>query len=186
MRKLSDFYKSGASRTKLIRRVRSMTFIEIGDGVYDVLGDVEFSDLELDSLLEVVALLKELTSSEAPVRIRKVYGSFRCNYNHLQTLQGAPEEVYRNFCCAYNQLITLEGAPKRVGGSFHCEHTTIQTLQGAPEYVGGDFICFYTKLVSLEGAPKYVGGNFLCYGNPRKFTEEEVRKLVNVIGEVNV
>jgi len=186
MRKLSDFYKSGVPRAKLTRYLRRLVFIEVGDGVYDVIGDVKLSDLELDSLLEAMTLLKELTASEAPIRIRRVQGSFSCNFNYPRTLRGAPEEVDGDFWCDYNPLITLTGAPKRVGGSFHCEGTAIQTLQGAPEYVGGNFMGSYTKLVSLEGAPKYVGGDFYCYENPKKFTEKEIRKLVDVRGDVVV
>jgi hypothetical protein len=226
MRKLSDFCKSGASREELAKRVRSLTFIVVDDGVYDVMGDLNFSCLGLSSLLEVATLLKELIGSAVPVWIRKVYGNFDCSVNHLTDLQGAPEWVEGNFNCSYNQLETLEGAPRyvgghfecrynslkdlqgapqHVGGSFYCSHNQLvslegvprriegafdcrlnylQTLQGAPEWVGGSFVCAFNELFSLEGAPKYVGGEFYCFRNPKKFTEEEVRKLVNVKEEV--
>jgi hypothetical protein len=228
MRKLSDFYKSGVSREELVKRVSSLTFVEIDEGVYSILGSADFSSLGLNSLLEIVDVLKELAGSKAPVRIGKVYGSFDCNNNHLTDLQGAPEWVEGDFVCKFNQLVTLEGAPKyvgrnfycwnnqlislegaprRVGGDFACSFNNLQTLQGAPEYVGGyfdcgwnrlktlegapkyvgkNFYCDWNKLISLEGAPEYVGRDFSCHENPRKFTEEEVRKLINVGGKVYV
>jgi hypothetical protein len=52
--------------------------------------------------------------------------------------------------------------------------------------VDGDFDCSHNILVSLEGAPKYVGERFICGFNTKKFTKEEVRRLVNVVGEVFV
>ena len=112
MRKLSDFYKSGLTRVELIKRVSSLTFVEVGDGVYDILGYVDFSDLGLDRLLEITTLLKELASSKTPIRIRRVYGNFNCSSNYLKDLKGAPEEVEGSFDCNYNQLETLEGAPR--------------------------------------------------------------------------
>jgi hypothetical protein len=52
--------------------------------------------------------------------------------------------------------------------------------------VGRTFDCSNNKLISLQGAPKYVGGVFICKFNPKKFTEEEIRKLINVGGEVRI
>ena len=163
MKKRSDFYKSGLAREKIIERVSTLTFIELGDGAYDIIGNVDFSELDLNSLLEVMDVLKELIPSEIPVRIRKVHGSFDCSNNNLKDLKGAPEEVEGAFDCNYNQLETLEGAPRYVGVYFDCSHN---------------------KIISLKGAPKYVGKDFICYGNPTKITEEERRKLVNVRGEI--
>jgi hypothetical protein len=50
--------------------------------------------------------------------------------------------------------------------------------------VHGDFNVGYNKLTSLEGAPKEVGGDFYCEGNLVDFTEEDVRAICNVKGEV--
>ena len=52
--------------------------------------------------------------------------------------------------------------------------------------VGGDFYCDNNKLTSLEGAPEKVGGSFYCYNNKAQFTEEDVRKVSNVKGEIVV
>jgi len=228
MKKLSDFYESRLASTELIKRVSSLIFVEVDDGVYDILGDVNFDELGLNSLLEVMTLLKEFAALEVSIRIGRVQGSFRCSFNYLTDLKGAPEIVERDFVCYHNRLETLEGAPKYVGGHFvcvrnklkdltgapqyvggdfdcshnqlvsligaprrigrhfDCSFNQLQTLQGAPEYVGGMFICHLNKLISLEGAPKYIGEAFIYGDNPRKFTEEEVRKLINVGGKVYV
>jgi hypothetical protein len=166
MRKLSDFYITNGQLIKRVeRRLSSVTLIVVEEGVYDVMGDAVFSSLGLNSLLEIMDALKELTSSKVPIKIRRVRGNFWCSDNNLKDLRGAPEEVKGNFHCYYNYLETLEGAPK---------------------YVSGDFECWGDRLKDLKGAPKCVGGNFYCYENPKKFTEEEVRKLINVGGKVYV
>jgi hypothetical protein len=50
--------------------------------------------------------------------------------------------------------------------------------------VKGFFSCWGNPLESLEGCPTYVKDNFLCYGNPVKFTEEYVRSLCKVEGDI--
>jgi hypothetical protein len=78
----------------------------------------------------------------------------------------------------------LVGAPKTVGEDFYCSYNLLTSLEGAPETVGGDFYCGYNKLTSLVGVPKYVGGIFVCNDNPGNFTEEQVRAVCDVKGEV--
>ena len=109
-------------------------------------------------------LIKESTEEQIP-RLNKVDGDFRCENNNLTSLQGAP---------------------KYVGGNFYCYDNDLSSLQGASKYVGGDFICSYNELTSLQGAPKYVGGYFSCSDNIKKFTEEEVRAVCDVKGDVHV
>ena len=76
--------------------------------------------------------------------------------------------------------------PKYVGDNFWCDYNNLKSLQGAPKYVGGNFDCDDNKLTSLQGAPKYVGGYFSCSDNIKKFTEEEVRAVCDVKGDVHV
>lgn len=52
--------------------------------------------------------------------------------------------------------------------------------------VNGSFDCSSNQLTSLEGAPKEVGGDFYCQDNPVKFTEEQVRAVCDVKGNVYV
>jgi len=144
------------------------------DGKYDIYGDVILYGMRLTSLLEV------------PIRFGKVYGDFSCSFNALKDLKGAPEYVGKEFFCSYNQLINLEGAPKYISGSFSCNNNQLISLEGAPKYVGGSFYCDRNKLTSLEGAPEYVEGDFDIQNNPKKFTEEEVRKVVDVKGKIFV
>jgi len=174
MKKLSNFYKISQVSEKLKNRLRKLKLIKLSDGRFDVFGDVDFRDLELTSLLEI------------PIRIRRVDGDFWCFSNQLTSLEGAPERVDGDFSCIWNNLTSLKGAPKFVGGSFDCHDNQLTTLKGAPERVDGSFYCYNNQLTSLEGAPKYVGGNFDCSPNPKHFTEEEVRKLIDVRGKVIV
>jgi len=111
---------------------------------------------------------------------------FDCAFNNLTSLKGAPEKVGGYFNCSDNKLTSLEGAPKYVGGSFYCSYNNLTSLEGAPEKVVVGFYCSHNKLTSLEGAPKYVGGNFVCFDNPVKFTEEDVRKVSEVKGVIEV
>ena len=91
-------------------------------------------------------------------------------------------------CHKCNLLTSLEGAPKEVGGDFRCNScASLQSLEGAPKKVGGDFSCEdCTSLTSLEGAPKEVGGDFYCRNCKVKFTEENVKKVSNVKGTIDV
>jgi len=62
----------------------------------------------------------------------------------------------------------------------------LTSLKDGPEKVGGDFVCSSNNLTSLKGAPKEVGGSFKCSSNKIKFTEEDVRKVSKVKGEIRV
>ena len=194
MYKLSTFYKKGVKlhrpseeeverRRKEYKKVRLEEIVERilevpykkrEDGKYDIYGSVDLYKMQLISLLKL------------PIKFGKVYGNFWCSYNQLVSLEGAPKYVSGYFFCYGNQLKDLKGAPEYVGGGFDCSDNQLMSLEGAPEYVGGNFFCSNNRLVSLEGAPAYVGGDFYCWNNAKKFTEEEVRKIVNVKGEVHI
>jgi hypothetical protein len=88
------------------------------------------------------------------------------------------------FNCSVNNLTSLENAPKSVDGDFYSSGNELTSLVGAPKTVDGDFYCGYNKLTSLAGVPKYVGGIFVCNDNPGNFTEEQVRAVCDVKGEV--
>jgi len=120
------------------------------DGSYSTDGDIDLSGFGLKQL---------------PVKFKYVSGSFECEYNHLTSLEGAPQKTGGNFYCDSNQLTTLEGAPQKVGGWFHCNNNQLTTLEGAPQEVGGYFDCHDNQLTTLEGAPQEVGGNFHCNNN---------------------
>jgi hypothetical protein len=71
-----------------------------------------------------------------------------------------------------------------VGGSFYCSFNYLTSLENCPKTVGENFFCSRNKLTSLKGAPKSVGRDFVCYNNPGKFTEEQVRAVCNVKGDI--
>lgn len=86
--------------------------------------------------------------------------------HYIQSLIGLNISVINGyFSCSHNQLTTLEGGPIEVKESFFCDGNFLRTLVGCPKKVGGDFYCHY---------------------NDANFTEEYVRSLCEVAGEVNV
>ena len=89
-----------------------------------------------------------------------------------------------DFFCNGNNLTSLEGAPKTVNGDFGCGHNKLTSLEGSPKSVGGRFYCGFNNLTSLTGAPKFVGGVFSCGFNEIKFTEQQVRAVCNVKGDI--
>ena len=50
----------------------------------------------------------------------------------------------------------------------------------------GRFLCDHNELISLEGAPKEVWGAFRCSDNKVQFTEDDVRVVSEVRGEIIV
>ena len=73
-----------------------------------------------------------------------------------------------------------------VDGDFFCAGNKLTSLQNAPKSVGGNFHCSFNKLESLEGAPQKVDRHFICHSNDVKFTEEQVRAVCDVKGDVYV
>ena len=75
-----------------------------------------------------------------------------------------------------------------VGRNFNCRGCELLTsLEGAPKKTGGDFICWgCNSLTSLKGAPKEVSGDFYCRSCKGEFTEEDVKKVSNVKGNIIV
>jgi hypothetical protein len=73
-----------------------------------------------------------------------------------------------------------------IDGNFVCYNNGLITLEGSPQIVNGGFYCGGNKLTTLKGCPKYVDKNFWCCYNKAQFTEEDVRKLCNVKGQILV
>ena len=123
-----------------------------------------------------------LTSLEGcPEAVRK---SFYCAGNMLTSLKGCPDTVSGGFSCSKNKLTSLKGCPRTVGDSFSCSCNELTSLEGCPEIISGNFWCYNNRLTYLKGCPKTVGSKFYCYGNKHKFSEEEVRVLCDVKGEI--
>jgi hypothetical protein len=93
------------------------------------------------------------------------------------------------FSCAFcNSLTSLEGSPEKVSGDFNCGWCkSLTSLDGAPKEVGGSFSCVSCdSLISLEGAPEKVGGWFNCSDCHTAFTTDDVKKVSNVKGMIEV
>jgi len=147
-----------------------------------------------------------------PVKFGEVTGDFICTFGDLTTLENCPHTVGGNFSCYSNRnLYSLRYAPKYVGGDIDATFCNLKTLQGFPTYVGRDikiqynlltklesgylqrecfanFMCHSNLLTSLEGIPERVKGSVLVNGqqNGHQFTEEYVREICEVDGDVEV
>jgi hypothetical protein len=71
-----------------------------------------------------------------------------------------------------------------VGGSLNLEYTPIESL-GNLQSVGGYLDLAFTPIESLKNL-KSVGGDLRLFGTPlsRKYTEEEIRQMVDVKGDI--
>jgi len=153
------------------------------DGIVDVNGNVDISDMNLTKIPVKFGIVtgyfscynNQLTTLQgAPEEVGEWYGgSFDCSNNKLTSLEGCPKEVKGDFDCSYNHLISLEGCPKEVKGDFNCFHNQLTSLEGAPEEVDGSFACTHNLLTSLIGCPEEVGYVY-CDNNPVEFTEEDI------------
>jgi len=92
--------------------------------------------------------------------------------------------VNGDFDCTMNQLTSLKNSPKYVSNDFLCNDNILTSLEGATDHVGGSFYCSWNNLTSLTGAPKIVDKDFSCGFNDVKFTEQQVRAVCNVKGDL--
>ena len=165
--------------------------------------DVLMNDTSEEVIKEVVKkFLKKnyINGSKCKISKNPINGKYIVDYNgnlevknkNITSLTNEYFElgvIGRVFDCSFcNSLKSLKGAPKEVGGSFYCYGCSLLTsLEGAPEKVDGDFNCEWCdSLTSLEGAPKKIGRDFYCYECKTKFTEEDVRNVSNVGGNIEV
>ena len=84
------------------------------------------------------------------------------------------------------KFLELKGNPPySIGGNLDLSHTDIESL-GNLKSVGGNL---YLRHISIEslGNLTSVGGNINLYDTPlsEKYTEEEIRQMVNVGGEID-
>lgn len=130
---------------------RGIVFTKRADGTLFVPGDLSLASQQLTALPDLSRV--------------EVGGSFCCDDNALETLEGAPQKVGRNFSCMGNRLITLRGAPPQVPGDFNCARNLLASLAQGPDIVGGDFHCGFNKLETLEQGPSRVAYQYVCVGN---------------------
>jgi len=122
-------------------------------------------DLTIDVNGDVHLYYKSLTYFPSFIKFNKVFGSFDCCNNQLTSLEGCPTTVSGYFSCYFNKLTSLEGCPKTVSKGFYCSNN---------------------QLTSLKGCPLRVGKAFYCFKNKKQFSEEYVRSLCKVKGDISV
>ena len=103
----------------------------------------------------------------------------------LTSLQYIPKTQYIS-CSNCENLKSLKGAPKELAYFYCVRCKSLTSLKGSPEVVERIFDCRLTSITSLEGCPKEVGGNFVCNDCKTQFTEEDVRKVSKVKGDIIV
>ncbi len=84
---------------------------------------------------------------------------------------------------------SLIGLTRRYGivkGNCLLNSNKLTSLHGSPRVVTEGFYCYKNNLSSLEGCPAEVGGDFCCTHNAVEFTEDDVRAVCNVKGEIYV
>jgi len=135
-----------------------------------------------------------------------VGGNFNCSGNNIKFLKNGPKSVKGDYNCSHNELISIEGVGT-IGKSFNCEYNRIVTLKEGPIKIEkGDYLCGYNQLINLEGAPFEVNGNFECKGNrinnieptslkkvtgffdisknPKNFSVDEIKAIIEVKGRI--
>jgi hypothetical protein len=128
--------------------------------------DLTFSDIET---------LGNLVKVEGDLNLRKCQ-----NFQSLGNL----EYVGGNLNLRYTKIETLENL-EYVGGGLNLIDTDIETL-GNLEYVGDALDLFGCENLKSLGNLEYVGGYLDLSSTPleKKYTEEEIRKMIEVDGEV--
>lgn len=150
-------------------------------GLVDIDGDFDFTREGYPYLLLREGGLKDFKG----VRFGGVTGHFKCKYNSLTSLEGAPQEVGGDFDCSCNKLTSLEGAPQKVGGNFDCSGNNLTSLKGAPKMIKGYLDCHANNLTSLGGAPpKKVSDKISCYNNT--ISEKTLKLVWNTMQEKKI
>ena len=122
------------------------------------------NNAEIEAWCEEMGIRKYNINSKGEIDVNgNVYLQHR-NFNELPYRFGV---VKGYFDIGNNpNLISLKNCPNRVSDYFGCDNCS--------------------KLDSLEWCPSYVVWNFYCNDCKRKFTEEEVKSLCKVKGNIFV
>ena len=73
-----------------------------------------------------------------------------------------------------------------IKGSFFCNNCGLITFKGMPHTIKGILGCAGNKIKTLKYMPKEIERSLFIDRNPIKFTENEIRSLCNVKGDVYV
>jgi hypothetical protein len=123
---------------------------------------------------------------------REVYiGDIDLSYRMLKRLPDVlPIEIVGTFKCEYNGLDSLVGCPRIISGCFYLRGNQLRNLVGGPIEVGGNYICTDNNLESLDGLPRSIGGNF--YYSYKKWSthivldefKKNIRSACKIRGEI--
>ena len=122
--------------------------------------------------------------------MKYIRGGIDLNNKEIEVLPDLSDVILTGFfyCSNNKHLKSLDGCPKEVQEDFECsKNKLLNSLKGSPKKIGGDFTVTYNKnILNLDGCPEEVGGNFTFYSLDFNFTEEQVRAVCDVKGEVYV
>lgn len=139
-------------------------------------GNLDLSEMNLDKIPEI---LKGITLD----------GSLNVSVNpKIKTLENSPSKIMGNFRCHSTGISDFVGGPEYVGRGMFCYHCPkFKSFVGSPKYVGGDFVIVADQLLtSIEGVPEVIDGNFNIYAPSVTFTEQDIRKISKVKGQVTI
>jgi hypothetical protein len=107
------------------------------------------------------------------IQFNYVSGSFNIFNMKLLSLRGCPQEIGGYFSCGQNLITSFIGGPKKILTS--------------PQYINNGYgyaASRNKKLISIEGLPKTINGQLWMTDSGKNFTEEEIRKICNVKGQI--
>ncbi len=145
------------------------TWTQNSNGEIDVIGHVEFCELNLKSI---------------PVQFGSVSGFFDCYDNKLNSLKGCAHSVNGYFNCSENMLTSLEFCPSTVSEDFYCSNNLLTSLEFCPSELNGDLDCHSNKITSVEFLPTFINGEFDCRFNV--LSEKTIQLIFKSISEENL
>jgi hypothetical protein len=131
-------------------------------------------DLTIDVEGDVYVNYKNIKKLPEYIQFNHIKGSFTMYECGLTTLKGFPKIVDYYFTCGSNKLTTLKYGPEKV---FFDRSGLIE---------GHGYAANNNKLTSLEGLPKSINGTLWVHGNTKKFSVEEITRICDVRGRIEV
>ena len=137
-----------------------------GNPPYSITGDVKFVDQNPNSLGKLVSVEGNLVLQDSIIE----------DLGDLRRVEG--DLILWDAWVKSGSLGDLEF----VGGKCDLFQCDIKNL-GKLNYVGGDLSIAYTRIESL-GDLKYIGGNLDIFGSELQYSEEEIRNMVEIKGDI--
>jgi len=140
-----------------------------GNPPYTIGGDLNLSDTSIESL-------GNLTSVEGDLFL------YNTSIEFLGDLTSVGGDLY-----LHDTPIKSLGNLQSVGGDLDLQNTSIKSLENLTS-VGGYLDLLYGTPIESLGNLESVGGDLYLYDTPlsEKYTEEEIRQMVNVGGEIHL